>query len=182
MTQAKAAFLHIVRHPVAIAALAVLGAALVILAAVAGSMWQPARTGAATAEASLETAAAELRERRYRARLAADYATRLTQVEALEAKLRQVKSEPEFMRDIEALVAGSGAAVTQFSSRSAEQSAGAGTSYFEFYLSGSYASLRKFITALPDLNEFVAVERISLERNGTAVQAYLVLRRHYKAE
>ena len=145
-------------------------------------MWQPARTGAAAAEASLETAAAELRERRYRARLAADYATRLTQVEALEAKLRQVKSEPEFMRDIEALVAGSGAAVTQFSSRSAEQSAGAGTSYFEFYLNGSYASLRKFITALPDLNEFVAVERISLERNGTAVQAYLVLRRHYKAE
>ena len=129
-------------------------------------MWEPARAGAAAAEASLETAAAELRERRYRARIAADYATRLTQVEALEAKLRQVKSEPEFMRDIEALVAGSGAAVTQFSSRSAEQSASAGTSYFEFYLNGSYASLRKFITALPDLNEFVAVERISLERNG----------------
>ncbi len=182
MTQAKAAFLHIVRHPVALAALAALGVALVILAAVAGSMWEPARAGAAAAEASLETAAAELRERRYRARIAADYATRLTQVEALEAKLRQVKSEPEFMRDIEALVAGSGATVTQFSSRSAEQSAGAGTSYFEFYLNGSYASLRKFITALPDLNEFVAVERISLERNGQAVQAYLVLRRHYKAE
>ena len=36
MTQAKAAFLHIVRHPIAIAALAALGVALVILAAVAG--------------------------------------------------------------------------------------------------------------------------------------------------
>ena len=51
MTQAKAAFLHIVRHPTALAALAALGAALVILAAVAGSMWQPARAGAAAAEA-----------------------------------------------------------------------------------------------------------------------------------
>ena len=36
MTQAKAAFLHIVRHPIAMAALAALGVALVILAAVAG--------------------------------------------------------------------------------------------------------------------------------------------------
>ncbi len=182
MKQAKAAFLHIVRHPIALAPLAALGVALVILAAVAGSMWEPARVGAATAEARLETAAAELRELRYRARLAADYATRLAQVEALEAKLRRVKSEPEFVRDIEALVASSGAAVTQFSSRSGEQSAGGGTSYFEFNLTGSYASLRKFVTALPDLNEFVAVERISLERNGAAVQAYLVLRRRHKAE
>jgi Tfp pilus assembly protein PilO len=176
-----AAFRHILRHPAAFAALLVLGAAIAVLAATASLKWQPARVEGEAAEAAFEKAAAGLRELRYRVRLSEEYATRRGQVEALEAKLRQVKSEPEFVRDIEALVARSGATVTQFSVHAAEPGSGASATYFEFFLNGSYASLRRFIADLPDLNEFVAIERVSLEHNGPAVRAFLVLRRRQKA-
>ncbi len=182
MTGAGTAFQHIVRHPLIIAGLVALGLALGGLAAVAGLVWQPARVEAAAAEAGLEKAAMDLRELKYRVRLAEDYASRLTEVEALEAKLSQAKSEPEFVRDIEALVTRTGATITQFSSRGTEQSAGGKPAEFEFFLNGSYASLRRFILELPNLNEFVAIERVSLERNGPSVRAFLVLQRRHKAE
>ncbi len=181
MTGAGAAIQHIVRHPLVIAALVALGLSAAGLVAVAGLVWQPARVEAAAAEASLDRASLELRELRNRARLVQDYASRLTEVEALEAKLSQVKSEPEFVRDIEALVARTGATIAQFSSRATEQSAGMRSTDFEFFLNGSYASLRRLIVELPNLNEFVAIERISLERNGPSVRAFLVLRRRHKA-
>jgi Tfp pilus assembly protein PilO len=181
MTGIGAAFQHIVRHPAALAALLMLGAAITVLAAAASFIWWPARIEGEASEAAFEKAAAEVRELRYRIRLAEEYATRRGQVEALEAKLRQVKSEPEFVRDIEALVARSGATVTQFSLHAAEPNAGVSATYFEFFLNGTYASLRSFIAGLPDLNEFVAIERVSLEQNGPAVRAFLVLRRRHKA-
>ena len=119
---------------------------------------------------------------KYRVRQTEDYANRLGQVEALENKLSQVKSDPEFVRDIEALARKTGAAITQFSTRAvAGQGQGMKPADFEFFLSGSYDSLRRFIMELTFLNEFVAIERVSLERNGGAVRAFLVLRWHRRA-
>ena len=110
-------------------------------------------------------------------------AARLAEVEALEAKLSQTKTEPEFVRDIEALAAKTGVAIAQFDmAQQWGKSRGLKSADFEFFLNGSYANLRRFIVELPTLNEFVAIERISLERNGPAVRAFLVLQRHYKAE
>ena len=182
MTRTNAALRQVVRHPLVILALLVLAAAVISLGAAAGLLWQPARVEAAATEARLDREAAALRELKYRARLAEDYASRTKQVEALEAKLRQTKSEPEFVRDIESLVTRCGASISQFSSHGAEQGAGAKATYFEFFLTGSYASLRNFFGSLPDLNEFVAIERVSLEHNGPGVQAYVVLRRRQAFE
>lgn len=182
MTRSNAALRQVVRHPLTMIALLSLAVAVIFLAAAAGLLWQPARVGAAAAEARLDREAAALRELKYRARLAEDYAARTEQVEALEAKLRQTKSEPEFVRDMESLVTRCGASISQFSSRGSEQAAGGKATSFEFFLTGSYASLRKFFSSLPDLNEFVAIERVSLERNGPGVQAYLVLRRRQASE
>ncbi len=181
MTLTTAALQHVARHPLVIAGLMALGLGAAGLAAVAGLVWHPARVEAAAAEAGLDNAALDLRELKYRARLAQDYTSRLDEVTALEAKLSLTKSEPDFVRDIEALAASTGATITQFSTRSTEQSAGVKSADFEFFLSGSYASLRRFIVELPSLNEFVAVERVSLERNGPSVRAFLVLRRRHKA-
>ncbi len=180
MTDAKIALLHIVRHPLVIAALLALSVSLAILTSAAALIWAPARMEAAAAEEGFEKAAAALRELRYRARLAEDFAALRTQVETLETKLRQARPEPEFVRDIEALAGRTGASVAQFSTHSAEENAGVSTTYFEFFLNGSYANLRQFISELPELNEFVAIERVSLERNGGAVRAYLILKRRQK--
>ena len=182
MTGVSAAVQHVARNPLVIAALVALGLAGAGLAAVAGLVWQPARMEAAAAEAGLDRAALNLRELRYRARLAQDYASRLTEVEALEAKLSQTKTEPEFVRDIEALAAKTSVSIAQFSSRSGGQGEGAKPADFEFFLNGSYANLRRFVVELPNLNEFVAIERVSLERNGPAVRAFLVLRRRHRAQ
>jgi Tfp pilus assembly protein PilO len=181
MTEPGVAFLHVVRHPLVIAALFALCAALGVLGAVAAAIWEPAHQEARAAEAALEKASAELRELQYRVRLAQDYAARQQEVETAERKLLQAKPEPEFVRDVEALVAKTGTAATQFSSHSIEQSNGFNTAYFEFLLTGPYASLRRFIAELPALNEFVSIERVSLERNGQSVRALLVLKRHQKA-
>jgi Tfp pilus assembly protein PilO len=182
MMDAKPALHHILRQPLVIIALFALGASLVLLALLAAFVWDPARAGAAEAEAGLERALGDLREVRIRARIARDYATLHRQVELLEAKLRQSKPEPEFVREVEALVTRSGAAVAQFSSHSAEDNAGVSTTYFEFFLTGSYASLRDFISGLRDLNDFVAMERVSLESNGSGVRAYLILRRRHRVD
>ena len=180
MTEARAAFEHVVRHPLVIAALCTLVIALAALAAAAAFVWEPASAEAAAAEAELEKQSAALREIKYRARLAQDFEVREKQVKLLETKLREAKSEPEFVRDIEALVSKAGASLTQFSSHSAERNGAISTTYFEFFLSGPYASLRQIVSELPELNEFVSIERVSLERNGPAVRAYLVLRRRQR--
>ncbi len=181
MMQTPPSFQHVLRHPLVVAALLTLVMTLALLGTAALFIWQPAQAEAEAAEAALDKASSDLRELKFRGKLAEDYAVRRGQVDALEAKLRHAKPEPEFVRDIEALVAGSGAAVSQFTSRTAEQSGGLSTTYFEFFLNGSYTSLRKFIADLPQLNDFVAIERVSLERSGPAVRAYLVLRRRHKA-
>ena len=121
-----AAIQHVARHPLVIAGLAALAIAAAGLAATAGLVWHPALVEAQAAEAVLDKAVLELRELRYRARLAEDYASRLTEVQALEAKLSLSKPEPEFVRDIEALAARTGASIAQFSSRGTEQERGAG--------------------------------------------------------
>ncbi len=180
MMYSKTALQHILRHPLVIASFLALSVSVVILGAAAGLVWEPARVDAAEAEAGLDNASAKLRELKYRARLASDFVTRQTQVETLESKLHQAKSEPEFVRDIETLVARTGAAVSQFSSHSAERSGGVNTTYFEFFLNGSYESLRQFVSELPNLNDFVAIERISLERNGKTIRAYIVMKRRQK--
>jgi Tfp pilus assembly protein PilO len=182
MTGVSVAAQHVARHPLVIAGLVALGLAAAGLAAVAGLVWQPARMDAAAVEASLDKAAFDLRELRHQVRLAQDYASRLAEVEALEAKLSRTKTEPEFVRDIEALAAKTGVAIAQFTSRSSEENAGMKSADFEFFLNGSYANLRRFIVELPTLNEFVAIERISLERNGPALRAFLVLQRRHRAQ
>src|SRR5271165_5026571 len=115
MTEGKAFVSHIVRHPTVIAASLILILTLAVLGMVAAFIWQPARATAANADAGLERATAQLRELRYRVRLAQNYALRLSQAETLEGKLRQAKSEPAFVRDIEILAAQSGTTVEQVS-------------------------------------------------------------------
>jgi Tfp pilus assembly protein PilO len=171
---------HVVRHPLVIAGLVALALAAAGLAGMAALVWHPARVEARAAETGLDEAAFELRELRYRARLAQEYASRLVEVQALEAKLSLSKPEPEFVRDIEELAARTGASIAQFSSRSTEQDRGAGSASFEFFLNGTYANLRRFMALLPGLKEFVAIERVSLERNGPAVRAFLVLQRRHR--
>jgi Tfp pilus assembly protein PilO len=178
----KAALRHLLFHPAVMAALLLLAFTGLTLAATAGLIWQPSLTSYANAEAELDQLSGQIRELKYRARLASDYAARSGQVQLLEEKLRQVKSEPEFVRDIEALVARSGVQITQFSSHKSEKSAAVTTTLFEFFLNGSYGSLRQFFSALPDLNEFVAIERVSLERSDQAVRAYVILRRRQRLE
>ncbi len=180
MTGTTAMVQHVARQPSVIAGLAAFALAAMVLAAVAGLLWLPVRAEATLAEAELDKAATELRELRYRARLAHDYTSRLAEVEALEAKLSRTKSEPEFVRDIEALAGRTGVTIAQFSSRNAEQSTVAKSADFEFFLNGSYSNLRRFIAELSSLNEFVAVERVSLERNGPSLRAFLVLQRRHK--
>jgi hypothetical protein len=173
----KAAIQHMARHPLVIAGNAALALAAAGLAAIALLVWYPARVEAEAAETGLEKAALELRELRYRARLARDYASRLAEVQVLEAKLSLAKPEPEFVRDIEALAAQTAVSIAQFSSRSTEQERGARSASFEFFFNGAYANLRQFMVLLPSLNEFIVIERVSLERNGPAVRAFLVLQR-----
>ena len=182
MTGSRAAFLHAARHPFVIAAALTLGAALVVLGASAIFVWAPARTEALAAEAGLESVTSELRELHFRARLAQDFAARQQQVGILEQKLLQAKPEPEFIRDVETLVSKAGATATQFSSHSVQQIGGVNTTYFEFFLNGPYAGLRQFVAELPELNEFVSVDRVSFERNGQTVRAFLVLKRRQKAD
>jgi Tfp pilus assembly protein PilO len=180
MTRTVTLVQHAGRQPLVLAALAAFALAAVGLVSVAGLVWLPLRNEAAVAEAELDKATMDLRELRYRARLAQDYTSRLAEVEALEAKLSQTKSEPEFVRDIEALATRTGVTIAQFSSRSAEQGASAKSADFEFFLNGSYTNLRRFIAELSSLHEFVAVERISLERNGSSLRAFLVLQRRHR--
>jgi Tfp pilus assembly protein PilO len=182
MTGTATVIQHAGRQPLVLAALAAFALAAAGLAAVTGLVWLPLRSEAALAETELDRAALELRELRYRARLAQDYTSRLAEVETLEAKLSQSKSEPEFVRDIEALASRTGVAIAQFSSRGSEQGAGTKSADFEFFLNGSYTNLRRFVAELSSLHEFVAVERISLERNGSSLRAFLVLQRRHKPQ
>jgi Tfp pilus assembly protein PilO len=181
MTRSAATVQHVVRHPLVIRCLVLLVLAAAALAGAAAFIWHPARTQAALAEAERESGAMELRELKYRARLARDFAGRLAGVEALEAKLSQTITEPEFVRDIEALAGQTGVAITQVSPHGTGQSAAAASAGFEFYLNGPYAGLRSFVAELSGLNGFIAVERVTLERDGQSVRAFLVLRRYRKA-
>jgi Tfp pilus assembly protein PilO len=182
MRQGKAVFFHIVRHPAVIAAALILILTLAALGMVACFVWQPARAGAANADIRLERATAQLRDLRYRVRLAQNYVLRLSEAEALESKLRQVKPEPAFVRDIETLAVKSGATVEQVSSRSEERRSAINTAFFELILKGRYGNIRQFVAGLPELNEFVAIERVSIERDGEAVRAFLVMKRRHKIE
>ena len=56
------------------------------------------------------------------------------------------------------------------------------TALFEIILRGRYGNIRHFIAGLTELEEFVTVERFSLERGGEGVRAYLVMKRRHKAE
>ncbi len=180
MTEGKAAFLHLVRHPAVIAAALILILTMAVLGLVAAFVWQPARAGVAEADARLERSTAMLRDLRYRVRLAQNYALRLSQAEALEVKLRQAKSEPAFVRDIETLAAQSGTTIEQVSSRSEEENSAINTAFFELILKGRYGNVWQFIAGLPGLKAFVAIERVSIERDGEAVRAFLVMKRRQK--
>ncbi len=182
MRQRRAAFLHVIRHPAVVAALSVACVTLAMLAAVTVLIWQPAREEAEAADAKLEQVRAELRTLRSKVQLAQTYASRLPQVETLESKLRQSKSEPAFVHDVEALAAQSGALIEQVSSSGEEKSGGVNTALFELVLKGRYDNLRHFIAGIPDLNDFVAIERILMERDADAVRAFLVLKRRHRVE
>jgi Tfp pilus assembly protein PilO len=178
----KAAAQHALRHPAVIASGLSLMLTTALLAAAAALIWEPSRSDNQRAGAEFEAVSAQLRDLKQRMRLAKDYAARSEQVDLLEGKLRQSKTEPEFVRDIEAIVSKSGAKVTQFSSHKAERNGAMNTTVFEFFLTGSYGNMRQFVSELPNLNEFVAIERISLERTDQGVRAYLVLKRRQRLE
>jgi Tfp pilus assembly protein PilO len=182
MTGARLALFHVIRHPAVLAAGLSLAVALALLAAAAVFVWQPVWAEAEDAAERLDRAALHLRELRYRARLAQDYAARLVEAEALEGKLRQAKSEPVFVRDLEALAGRSGVGVEQVSASREEKSGGIDTAFLELILKGPYTNIRQFVSGLPELHEFVAVERISLERDGETIRAILVLKRRHKAD
>jgi Tfp pilus assembly protein PilO len=182
MTEATVRLVHIVRHPAAAASLTALVFTLAILGLVAALVWQPARDAAADADDRLDRARAQLRELRARDKLMQSFAVRLKQAETLEAKLKQAKAEPAFVRDIEALASRSGATVEQVSSPSEEKGNAVNTALFEIILRGGYGNIRRFIAGLTELDEFVTVERASLEHDGTGVRAYLVMKRRHKAE
>ncbi len=182
MTAGTAVFAHIVKHPAVIAALAILALSLTALGAVAAFVWHPAHIEAADAAAKLERLGAEIRELRYRAKLAQNYTLRIGQAKALENKLLKGKSEPAFVHDIEALATTSGAKVEQVSSRSEEKSGAISTAFFELILKGRYVNIRQFIAGLPELKEFISIERVSFERDAEAIRAYLVLKRRSEAE
>ena len=182
MTHVKAAFLHVVRHLGVAGSFLALFLALAVLGTVTVFFWQPAREQAEAADARLDNATDGLRGLRYKLRLAQSYASRLPEVETLEGKLRHSKSEPAFVRDVEALAAQSGASVEQVSSSGEEKSSAVKTALFELVLKGRYANLRQFITGLPELNDFVAIERVLIERDGESVRAFLVMKRRQRAE
>jgi len=182
MTPANAAFFHVIRHPAVLASLLMLVLTLMILGTVSELAWRPAREEAEAADVRLEQVTADLRGMRSKVRLAQSYVSRLPQVETLEGKLRQSKSEPAFVRDVEALAGQSGVLIEQVSSSGEEKSAGVNTALFELILKGRYANLRQFIAGIPDLNEFVAIERVLIERDGEAVRAFLVMKRRHRVE
>jgi Tfp pilus assembly protein PilO len=182
MTHTKASFLHVVWHPAVAASLLALSVVLAVLGLVTVFAWYPARQEGEAADARLATATSELLSLRSKQRLAQSYAIRLPEVELLEGKLRQSKSEPVFVRDIEALAAQSGSKVEQVSSSGEEKAGPVNTALFELILKGRYENLRQFINGLPELNQFVAIERVLIEREGDTVRAFLVMKRRQRAE
>jgi Tfp pilus assembly protein PilO len=181
MTEAKIRIAHVVRHPVSVAALLALILTLALLVLVAALVWQPARNASADADDRLERARAQLRDLKARDQIMQSFAVRVKQAETLEAKLKLAKAEPAFVRDIEALASRSGATVEQVSSPSEERGAAVNSALFEIILRGGYGSIRHFIAGLAELEEFVTVERVSLEHDGEGVRAYLVMKRRHKA-
>jgi hypothetical protein len=187
-------FRQIVTHPQCLRALSAFASALAAAVLVAALFWRPALVGAAEAEAALATTRSDLRAYENAIRLAGDYAIRIQQADAIETKLSQGKGEPEFIRDVEALAVRSGAALTQFSSHKS-QAGGAGpgngpgkgnggvrSTTFEFFMSGSYADLKKFVVSLKELNEFVSIERAVFEHGEQTVKAHLVVERRQRVE
>lgn len=182
MTEARVRIAHVLRHPASVAAFLALIFTLTILALAAALVWHPAREASADAGDRLDRTRAQLRELRARDRLMQSFAVRAKQAETLEAKLKQAKAEPAFVRDIEALASRSGAAVEQVSSPSEEKGGAVNTALFEIILRGGYGNIRHFIAGLAELEEFVTVERVSLEHDGERVRAYLVMKRRHKVE
>ncbi len=181
MTETKVRIAHVVRHPASVAALLALILTLALLALVAALIWQPARKASADADDRLERTRAQFRELKARERIMQSFAVRVKQADTLEAKLKVAKAEPAFVRDIEGLASRSGATVEQVSSPSEEKSAAVNTALFEIILRGRYSNIRHFIAGLAQLEEFVTVERVSLEHDGEGVRAYLVMKRRHKA-
>ncbi len=181
MMEEKVRFAHAARHPAALAALLVLAFILALLGLVAAMIWQPARDASAEADDRLDRARVQLRELRARDRLMQSFAMRMKQAEALEGKLRQAKTEPAFVRDIEALASRSGAAIEQVSSPNEEKGGAVNTAVFEMTLRGAYFNIRRFVAGLSELEEFVSIERVSLEHDGDGVRANLVMKRRHKA-
>lgn len=181
MKDVKAAFFHVARHPAVAGSLLSLFFVLAILGTVTVFAW-PAREEAEAADARLESARAVLRGLRSKVRIAQSYTVFLPQVEALESKLRQSKSDPAFVHDVRSLAAQSGATVEQVSSSGEEKSGTVTTALFELILKGRYANIREFVACLANLNDFVVIERILAERDGDAVRAVLVMKRRHRAE
>lgn len=173
-------FAHIARHPAAMAALFALAAALLLLGLVALAIWQPASTAAAEAGSQLDLTRSQLRELRARDQMMQSFALRAQQAATLETKLKQAKAEPAFVRDIEALASRSGITVEQVSSPSEEKGGAVSTALFEIILRGGYLSARRFIAGLTELDEFITVERVSLDRDGEGVRTTLVMKRRHK--
>ena len=182
MTEARARIAHIARHPAAVAALLALAAALALLALAAALIWHPARVASAEADEKLDRTRAQLRELRARDRLMQSFALRTQQAATLEAKLKQSKAEPAFIRDIEALAGRSGVRVEQVSSPSEEKSNAVNTALFEIIFRGGYSNIRRFISGLAELEEFITVERVSLEQDEGGVRSYLVMKRRHKVQ
>lgn len=182
MTEATVRIVHIARHPAAVAALLALTAALALLSLVAALIWYPARVASADADERLDRARSQLRELKARDQLMQSFALRMQQADTLEAKLKQAKAEPAFVRDIEALASRAGVTVEQVSSPSEEKGGAVNTALFEIIMRGGYTNIRRFTAGLTELDAFITVERVSLEHDGEGVRAYLVMKRRHKVQ
>jgi Tfp pilus assembly protein PilO len=167
------ALAHIVRHPVVLGAASVLILVTALLGSVAALVWRPAAIEAQDADNALEGLNGKIRSLRAAASVVQSYTLRLSQATALEAKLSHRSSEPEFIQSIETLAASCGATIEQISSPVAEKSAAP----IELVLIGSYATITKFVSGLPYLQDYVDVDRASMSRDGDNIRAYLVLTR-----
>lgn len=173
---------RIVTHPRCLRGLAAFAATLAALALIAVLVWRPAALGAAEAETALAMTRSDLRAYENASRLAGEYAIRMQQADAIESKLSQSKGEPEFIRDVEALAARSGATLTQFSSHKTQAQGAVRSTMFEFFMSGSYADLKKFVVSFKEMNEFVSVERAVFERGEQTVKAHLIVERRQQVK
>ena len=134
-----------------------------------GAVWRPARDAAASANDRLDRIRVKLRELRARDKLMQSFAVRLKQAETLEANINGRKPSPLSCATLKPWRAerrdGRAGLIP-----SEEESSAVNTALFEITC-GWLLQYPHFIAGLTELEEFVTVERVSLERDGEGVRA-----------